>query len=215
METGNWVNIIKSIKTPISMLVLVTLIVGSLLHVTDDPIVQWGALILLFIIVISCLIHAIKNNALFPNEIISIWSKNDLPLDIGENEAWLGRWNCRWTFRSKDNQLKPYVDDIIEISEVDCETGEITGFGHSSYTKGARYTLKGRASNKRVAHIFYTSPTATSGLSGMVILNRPPIGDITGWWIGAGRKGGDTGGGVIMERHDNDTEFKLQNYEID
>lgn len=166
-------------------------------------------------IVIPIIYHCIKNNSLFPSEIRSIWSKNDLPLDKGESEAWLGKWNCRWTFRSKDNQLKPYVDDIIEISEVDSETGELTGFGHSSYTEGARYILKGRASNKRVAHIFYTSPTAIVGLSGMAILNRPPVGDVTGWWIGAGRQGGDTGGGVIMERHENDTAFKLQNYDID
>ncbi|MDH3972714.1 MAG: hypothetical protein OEV42_00425 [Deltaproteobacteria bacterium] len=214
MKTNGWVEIIKSIKTPISLLALITLIVGSLLHFNPDPVSRWAAIFLLFIITIFTIAYAIKYKSLFPTEIRSIWSKNDLPLEESERDSWLGKWNCRWTFREKDNQLKPYVDDIIEINEIGCNSGELTGMGFSSYIEGSKYFLKGRVSNKRIAHIFYTSSAETAGLSGMVILSRPPIGDITGWWLGAGRKGGDIGGGVTMERHENNLDFKIKKYEI-
>ncbi|HEC19730.1 MAG TPA: hypothetical protein ENI97_10355 [Gammaproteobacteria bacterium] len=215
MITDTWVDIIKSIKTPVSFLVLITLVVGYLLHDSDNPIILLGGLALLFLITITCIVYAIKHNALFPGEIRSIWSKNDLPLSTEEAQAWLGKWNCRWTYRDTNNQLKPYVDDIIEITEVDQDSGEITGIGYSSYIENENYFLRGRASNKRVAHLFYTSPAATAGLSGMVILSRPPLGDITGWWLGAGRKGGDVGGGVIMQRHEENPDFEIRNYDVD
>lgn len=214
MKISGWADIISSIKTPISLLALITLIIGSLLHFTNNPAITWTAIFLLFLIAIFCLAFAMKYNAIFPHEIKSIWSKNDLPLDESERDSWLGKWNCRWTFRTKDSKLKPYVDDIIEIREIECKSGELSGIGHSSYVEGSKYFLRGRVSNKRIAHIFYTSPAETAGLSGMVILNRPPIGEIEGWWLGAGRKGGDIGGGVKMERHENNLKFKVRNYEV-
>ena len=214
MKTDGWVEIIKSIKTPISLLALITLIVGSLLHFIDDKVITWAALALLFIITLSSIAYAIKNNSLFPNEIRSIWSKHDLPLEENERDSWLGKWNCQWTYRARDNQLNPYVDDIIEITEIDCKSGELSAIGHSSYVEGSEYFFRGRVSNKSVAHLFYTSPAETAGLSGMVILSRSPIGNITGWWIGAGREGGDIGGGVTAERHENNLDFKIKNYEV-
>jgi len=214
MKIDGWIELIKSIKTPISLLALITLIVGSLLHFNDDPVIAWSAILLLFLIAIFSIVYAIKYQALFPSEIRSIWSKNDLPLDESERDAWQGKWNCRWTYRTKDNELKPYVDDIIEIRTIDYKSGELSGIGHSSYVEGSDYLLRGRVSNKRVAHLFYTSPKETAGLSGMVILSRPPIGKITGWWIGAGRSGGDTGGGVTMERRKNNTKFEIKNYTV-
>ncbi len=105
------------------------------------------------------------------------------------------------------------MDDIIDIREIDDKSGELSGIGHSSYAAGLEYSLKGRVSNKSVAHLFYTSPAETAGLSGMVILSRPPLGEITGWWLGAGRKGGDIGGGVTMARHEKNLEFELKTYE--
>jgi len=214
MKTDGWVEIIKSIKTPISLLALITLIVGSLLHFTDDTTIAWSALALLFTITLFSIAYAIKNKSLFPIEIRSIWSRHDLPLEENERNSWLGKWNCRWTYRALDNQLKPYVDDIIDIKEIDPENGELSAIGHSSYLEGAEYFFRGRVSNKRVAHLFYTSPSETAGLSGMVILSRSPIGKITGWWIGAGREGGDIGGGVTAERHENNIDFKIKNYEV-
>lgn len=214
MKISGWVEIIKSVKTPISLLALITLIVGSLLHFNTGPVIRWGSMALLFVIAIFSIVYAIKFKSLFPTEIRSIWSKNDLPLEKNERDSWLGKWNCRWTFRTRDNQLKPYVDDIVEIQRIDCDSGELTGVGFSSYVEGSRYFLRGRVSNKRVAHIFYTSPAETAGLSGMVILCRPPLGDISGWWLGAGRKGGDIGGGVTMERHENNPDFEINKYQI-
>ena len=213
MKTSGWADIIRAIKTPISLLALVTLIIGSLVLTADNPVVTWTALLLLFLLALFSIVYGIKNNALFPSEIRSIWSKNDLPLEESERDAWLGKWNCQWTYRATDGQLKPYVDDILDIGEIDQKSGELSGIGHSSYAAGLEYTLRGRVSNKSVAHIFYTSPAKTAGLSGMVILSRPPIGEITGWWLGAGRKGGDIGGGVTMDRHENNLDFELRNYD--
>jgi len=211
---NSWVEIIKSIKSLLGLLALIVVIVGSVIIIKDDQSVTFIGILLLFLISIFSMIYAIKNESLFPTEIKSIWSKNDLPIEENERGSWLGKWNCRWTFRAKDNQLKPYVDDIIEIKEVDYKSGELTGVGYSSYVEGSEYYFKGRISNKRVAHMFYTSPAESAGLSGMVILSRPPIGEITGWWIGAGRKGGDIGGSVTMERHENNPDFEIKYYEI-
>lgn len=211
---NSWLEIIRSIKSILSLLVLITLCLAVVLILNQDPIVTSLALLLLFLITLFCIIYAVKNESLFPAEIRSIWSENDLPIDESEKEAWIGKWNCRWTYRKKDSQIKPYVDDIIEIKDVDCKSGELTGIGFSSYAKGSKYFLRGRISNKRVAHLFYTSSAETAGLSGMVILSRPPIGEITGWWLGAGRKGGDIGGGVTMEPHKNNLNFKIKNYEV-
>lgn len=212
MKMNGWAEIIKSIKTPISLLTLITLIVGSLLHFNSEPAITWAAILLLFIIAIFSIVYVSKNKSLFPMEIRSIWSKNDLPLEAHKRDAWLGKWNCRWTVRDKDGQLIPYVDDIIEIKKIDCQNGELIGHGLSSYEEGEKYSLRGRVSNKGVAHLFYTSPVATAGLSGMVILSKPPIGKISGWWLGAGRKGGDIGGGVTMEQHTHKPDFKIKNY---
>ena len=111
--------------------------------------------------------------------------------------------------------MKPYVDDVIEIESVNPETGELIGTGVSSYSEGKKYFLRGRVSNKRIAHVFYTSPAEEAGLSGMVILSRHPIGRVEGWWLGAGRDGGDIGGGFAMEKVDSDSSnFKMRNYEI-
>ncbi len=214
MKIEGWVGIIKSIKTPISLLALITLIVGSLLISNDNKIIIVASLALLFLITLFSIVYMLKSNSLVPNEIRSIWSKRDLPLEESERDSWLGKWNCRWTYRARDNRLKPYVDDIIEIKEIDSKTGELSAIGHSSYSEGSNYFFKGRVSNKRVAHLFYTSPSETAGLSGMVILSRPPVGDIEGWWLGAGREGGDIGGGVTAERHENNIEFEIKNYDV-
>lgn len=210
----SWIEIIKSVKNILSLLVLITIILGTVIIIKDDGIVTVSSILLLFIITLFCIIYAVTSGSLFPNEIRSIWSKNDLPVDDHEAHAWLGKWNCRWTYRTKNGQLMPYVDDIIEIQNIDSKSGELSGIGFSSYVKDSEYFLKGRASNKRVAHMFYTSPVETAGLSGMVILSRPPLGEITGWWIGAGREGGDIGGGVTMEQHKNNPDFKITNYEV-
>ncbi len=107
MKTSGWADIISAIKTPISLLALVTLITGSFVHVAKNPVVTMTALLLLFLIALVTIVYAIKNNALFPSEIRSIWSKNDLPLEESERDSWLGKWNCQWTYRTKDGQLKP------------------------------------------------------------------------------------------------------------
>lgn len=217
MNIKGWAGLITAVKTPFNILVLIILIVGTILFKTFGQNPLFDAFMIL--ILVSAPLYGIylnaRQKALMPDEIRSIWSKNDLPLNIQLAEAWLQKWNCRWSFQSKNNDLKPYVDDIIEIEHVDQETGELIGKGYSSYHKDVFYKLHGRISNKGVAHIFYTSPKESAGLSGMIILNRPPLGNMTGWWIGAGRKGGDIGGGVIMEKHENNPDFVIQNYEVD
>ncbi len=95
MEASNWVDIIKSVKMPISLIVLVTLIADFVLFETNNDIVHLGTLALLFIITISVLAYAIKNHALFPLEVIKTWNKDDLPLTKDSRESWLGKWNCR------------------------------------------------------------------------------------------------------------------------
>lgn len=214
MKIDGWTDLIKSVKTPLRLLTLITLIFGSLLYSNTDPKVVWMSLVVLFLITVFCLFYVAKNKTLFPSEIKSIWSKNDLPLTPEERDAWLGSWNCRWTYTSKEGELLPYVDDVIEIENIECVSGELSGIGLSSYVEGDRYFLKGRVSNKRVAHVFYTSSAETAGLSGMFILNRPPIGNITGWWLGAGRSGGDIGGGVTMEKSGKNKDFVIKNYEL-
>ena len=214
MKIDKWAEIISSVKTPMSLLALITLIIGYLLSVNSDSIVQWSLIVLFFLITVSCLVYVMKNKQLFPSEIQSIWSKNDLPLTKESADAWLGKWNAHWTYTAKDNSQKPYLDDIVEIKEIDFKTGELTASSASTYVENEEYILKGRVSNKRIAHIFYTSPAKAAGLSGMVILSRPPLGDIKGWWLGAGRKGGDIGGGVTMQRHEENKDFALKTYEI-
>ncbi|HXH64729.1 MAG TPA: hypothetical protein VNH42_04370, partial [Mariprofundaceae bacterium] len=124
MKISGWAEIINSIKGPLSLLALITLIVGSELHFSPGPVVRWSTMLILFAITLFCIVYIMKNNALFPTEIRSIWSKNDLPLEESERNAWLGKWNCQWTYRTKDNQLRPYVDDMIEIQEIDGKSGE-------------------------------------------------------------------------------------------
>ena len=215
MKIEGWADVISSVKTPLSLLALITLGIYYLFSISTLPYIKIFLLVILFIITVACLAFVAKNKMIFPSEIRSIWSENDLPLRQQNADAWLGKWNCHWTYTTKDNELKPYVDDIIEIRQIDPKSGELSGVGFSSYVAGAEYTLKGRVSNKHVAHIFYTSPAETAGLSGMVILSRPPIGRITGWWLGAGRKGGDIGGSVTMQRHEEDEDFIMQNYEVE
>ncbi len=107
------------------------------------------------------------------------------------------------------------MDDIIEITDVNSNAGELTGVGYSSYVKDKQYSLRSRTSNKSVAQIYYSSPDTHTGLSGIVILNCPPIGNINGWWIGAGRHREDTGGGVSLEKHSETPAFELKNYKVD
>lgn len=214
MKFGVWGDIIRSVKTPLSLLALIILGVCWLLYKYSSGPVAWTSLGILCFVTIFCVLYIAKDKTLFPAEIKSIWSKSDLPLDPEQRGAWLGKWNCKWTYRTKENKILPYVDDIIEIQDVDIDTGELVGIGHSSYIEGGNYFLRGRVSNKSLAHVFYTSPAETAGLSGMVILSRPPIGDITGWWLGAGRKGGDIGGGVTLEKHDKNPNFEIKNYKV-
>lgn len=214
MKIPDWFNVIKDVHKPIQLLAFLSAIVATLILFTKDFHVTWVSLLILLIVTVACIVDLMKNKAMLPTEIRSIWSKHDLPLEKSEGDSWIGKWNCRWTYHTKDRQLKPYVDDIIEIEAVDYKSGVLSGIGHSSYVEGEKYYLRGRASRKGVAHIFYTSPRETAGLSGMVILNHPPIGEIVGWWIGVGRKREDIGGGVTMERHEKNTNFKLKTYEV-
>ncbi len=215
MKIDGWADILSSVKTPISLLALISLIVGSLLHSQSGPKIIWLSFLLLFLVTTTCVIYIAKTKTLFPSEIKSIWSKSDLPLPKQESEAWIGKYNCRWTYRTKNNEMKAYVDDVIEIESVDPATGELVGTGLSSYTEGNKYFLRGRVSNKRIAHVFYTSSSEEAGLSGMVILSRPPVGGVTGWWLGAGRDGGDIRGAVTMEKRENDSSnFEIRSYEV-
>lgn len=214
MKVGGWADVIGSVKTPLGLLALITLIIGGLLYRYDSGPIASVSLIILGFLAIFCVLYIAKDKTLFPTEIKSIWSKNDLPLESEHKDAWLGKWNCRWTYRTKENEILPYVDDIIEIQDIDIDSGEIAGVGHSSYIEDGNYFLRGRVSNKNLAHVFYTSPAETAGLSGMVIMSRTPLGEITGWWLGAGRRGGDIGGGVTLERHETNPNFEIKNYKV-
>lgn len=216
MDTSGWVDIIKSIKTPMALVALIVLILGTVLVIPNIEFkIKLIVLAVMIIFLIFIVAWAVKNDALFPVEIKSIWSQSDLPLSDTQRDAWLGKWNCRWTYLDQHGLLKPYVNDMIEIREIDSKTGALSGGGISSYVEGKEYPLRGRVSNKSVTHIFYSSPAETVGLTGMFILKMMPMGEVSGWWIGTGRKGGDVGGDVTMERHEKNPDFKLENFEME
>jgi hypothetical protein len=149
-----------------------------------------------------------------PSEVAALWTDEDIPLPSPLTQSWIGTWNCRWSFRAANGKLRPYVDDRVSIESVDQKTGKVTGRGLSAYACGETYAIHGRASRRRLAHFFYSSPAPRFGLSGMVILRMTPVGEVRGWWLGAGRDGGDVGGEITWTRaeHDHDKEFHPQVY---
>jgi len=218
----SWWKILESVKTPLSLLGLIVLVVSTVLtftitRLTGIPqiILIFGSLFLLFAVVVVVTTRSFRKQSRFPEEIPSIWSSEDLPISESEKACWLGKWNCRWTYRTKKRELKPYVDDVVNIETIDTETGKFTGTAISAYGEGVTYKIVGRISNKRIAHIFYSSPPPRSGLSGMAILRRPPIGDMDGWWLGVSRDGGDIGGGVSWSRSQTGDSFQVRFYPVE
>ena len=150
-----------------------------------------------------------------PSEISSLWTEDDIPLPKEYAQSLIERWNCQWTYRTPAGELVPYVDDTIVIEDVDDKTGKISGRGLSAYGSDANYKILGRVSKRGLIHLFYSTPPPKMGLSGMVILRITPMGDLRGWWLGAGREGGDVGGFVYWKRAKTDQEFQREVYPIE
>lgn len=84
----------------------------------------------------------------------------------------------------------------------------------SAYEANETYKIIGRASKRRLAYLFNSSPPPRYGLAGVVILRMTLFGDIRGWWLGVGREGGDIGGEVTWIRAEKDQNFKVQVYPV-
>lgn len=218
----SWPKILESIRTPLSLMGLIVLVMAVILIIVLPKVeglqlqvlIIIGSFIVLFAVIVAMTLHTFSKGNPYPEEILSIWSKEDLPISELEKQCWLGKWNCRWTYRSIKGELLPYVDDVVNIESIDPDTGKLNGTAISAYGSGETYRIVGRISNKRIAHIFYSSPPPRTGLSGMAILSRPPVGDLSGWWLGAGRQGGDIGGGVTMSKAQVGDNFELKVYPV-
>lgn len=83
----SWGKIIESVKTPLSLLALVVLVIAAILTSTiskmsgiQQVILIFRSFILLIAIVIAVTVRSLGKRSHFPEEITSIWSKEDLPI---------------------------------------------------------------------------------------------------------------------------------------
>lgn len=219
-ESKFWPQILKSIQTELGLMGIIIFIIAAILiyvlpSVDGDmqAVIIIGSLCLLFTIILAIMLHVFIRGNPYPEEVMSIWDEQDFPLSKSERECWLGKWNCRWTYRSASGELHPYINDVIDIESIDVKTGRLKGIGSSAYDNGVtHYKIAGRISNDRTAYIFYSSPPPRTGLSGIAILRRPLVGNLNGWWLGAGRDNGDIGGEVSMSKSQGNNDFELKVY---
>lgn len=222
-STGKTASIMRAARHTLALYALVVLIVEAglltatkLTEGTSQTVLIIGMVIVLVLVVAVAGWRYTKPQDDVPSEVAALWTGEDIPLPSPFAQSWIGTWNCRWSFRTPDGKLRPYVHDRISIESADHKTGKVTGRGLSAYASGETYLVHGRLSKRRLAHFFYSSPAPRFGLSGMVILRMAPVGGVGGWWLGVGRDGGDVGGEVTWTRaeHDPDKEFQPQVYAV-
>jgi len=213
--------IINTIETPLKLYALIALIVdGSLIATalaldagTDRTILIIGSIILLLAIIVFTGLK-IMNKSPLPKEINAMWTSEDIPLTEEITNSWRGQWNAEWTYKYKKDEFRKYVDDQIFFEKIDMKTGEFEGYGISSYETKKRYILRGRISKRGICHLFYSSSPPYS-LSGVSIIKMSPMGELSGWWLGVGRKGGDIAGEVQLKKGYPNDDFEIKAYPVD
>lgn len=221
-STNSKSSLIRTIETPLKLFALIALIVdGSFFAAAltmepdsnDRTILIVGSIILLLVIIIFTGLK-ILNKSPLPKEIKAMWTGKDIPLTEDIANSWRGQWNAKWTYKNNKDELKKYVDDQIFFEKIDNATGEFEGYGISAYDTKTRYILRGRISKRGICHLFYSSNPPYS-LSGVSILKMSPMGEIIGWWLGVGRKGGDVGGDVQLRKGYPNDDFEIKAYPIE
>lgn len=217
----NAVPIMKSATSTLALYALIVVIAEAGLGVAafrlaglPQVITIIGMIIILVLVVAIAGWRYTSPRGVIPSEISSLWTKDDIPIPKEYSQSLIGRWNCQWTYRTPAGELAPYVDDTIVFEGVDDKTGKIIGRGLSAYEPDSNYKVFGRVSKRGLMHLFYSSPPPRMRLSGMVILRIKPMGNLTGWWLGVGREGGDVGGFTSWTRAKADQDFQRKVYPI-
>lgn len=217
----NAVSIMKSATSTLALYALIVVIAEAGLGVAafrlkglPQVITIIGMILILVLVVAIAGWRYTSPRGVIPSEISSLWTEDDIPIPKEYAQSLIERWNCQWTYRTTAGELAPYVDDTIVIEDVDDKTGKISGRGLSAYGPDANYKVFGRVSKRGLMHLFYSTPPPKMGLSGMVILRIKPMGDLKGWWLGAGREGGDVGGFTSWTRAKADQDFQRKVYPI-
>jgi hypothetical protein len=173
---------------------------------------------LLFVLLTVVVVAGVKyQRSTEQSHIVSIdplWDEEHIPVTTDQRDLWIGEWRFRWTYKDKDKNLRPYIDDVILITEIDCRTGFLEGKGRTAY-EGPDYLVKGRISRKGVAHILWISPPPRFGMAGMVILSYGSEGILSGWWLGTSRDFREIGGHVTWERSRGNTGVEINRYEVE
>ncbi len=209
----------RNIKTTIGLFGAIVLAIESVLFLLakdatggDKTILIVGMLLILVLVVVIAGWRYVKHGDRPTSDVQSLGAAADLPLGSGAVRNWCGTWNCRWTYQAGDGTMKPYVDDRVNIEELNARTGKLSGVGFSLYAPGETYRIRGQVSKRRMAQLSYGGTGPFDALSGFVLLSMSPTRQVQGWWLGIARNGVHTGGRVTWERSQEGDAFEPQAY---
>lgn len=178
---------LTDIETPIQLYYVLALALGAglsaLVVVSPSLSVQLlaiGGMIVVFVVIVA----ATRETNPEVEEVF--WGD----LEPGQVKDYLTDWHCRWCARTDDGGLVNYLDDTVEVTNVDAASGEMEAEATIVYEDkpGQKYKLTGRVSKKGLAHLYYSSPHPYQEKKGMVILQFDFQKDTaSGWWLGEGR----------------------------
>jgi hypothetical protein len=179
---------------------------------TDRTLLIAGMLLVLLTVVVMAGLKFVKpqGGAAFTDAGMpgAIGSLGGQPVSDEDARCWEGPWNCRWAYRTDSGELRPYVDDRIRIDSVDRRDGSVKGTGISVYEKDFQYQISGRVNAEdNFAQLIYSTPPPRVRLAGLFIVRLTTSGDLSGWWLGTDREGGDIGGAVTCTKPERDHGF--------
>lgn len=136
-NTRNAKSLMHAAKHTLALYALIVIVVeaelvtaATLAGGLDRTIIISGMVgILALVVIIAGWRYTNPSRDALSNEIFSLWDAEDIPLPQELERSWIGKWNCRWSYRTPTGELKPYADDNIHIDSVDIKTGKITGTG--------------------------------------------------------------------------------------